>query len=192
MADTDLEVALLRAKMWMRSNGAEVLVDNLAPGAPATMISAVERRFGFPVPAELRALWSLHDGQKEEQNGFVEFRDLFGTELALVEHDNMRERYIDGDYGVLAAPVHPEEWSEVGLRPEEISDRWIAFAGRDSDYLLVNADTGRVFSATKDVPPLTLESESIAAWFLAYADAMTAGEYDVEEGFGDCYLSKDD
>jgi hypothetical protein len=40
------------------------------------------------------------------------------------------------------------------------------------------------------VPALAYRSESIADWIEGYAADVEAGEYVVEEGFGDVYLQR--
>ena len=66
----------------------------------------------------------------------------------------------------------------------------MAFAGRDSESLVVSAVSGRVFSCGKDSPPLHLIAESVSAWAEKYAAEVEAGDFLPEEGFGDVYLSR--
>jgi cell wall assembly regulator SMI1 len=168
---------------WMLDNGAPLLAQNLAPGATLDGIARTEAQLGFSIPVDLRALWSLHDGQLEEGNGFVEAFCLYSMELALAERENLL-RFVENlreDADVL---------SEAGLTEAEVaSDAWIAFAGLDSDGLAVSAVSGRVFEMRHDdSPQLVVIADSIAAWATAYAGRVAAGDYRVEDGFGDYYL----
>jgi hypothetical protein len=52
--------------------------------------------------------------------------------------------------------------------------------------------SGRVFTCGKDAPPLHFVAGSVIEWLEGYADRVEAGEYTVEEGFGECYLSRPD
>jgi cell wall assembly regulator SMI1 len=172
-------------KNWMLAH-APLLAENLAAGAPTAHLDAIEEKLGFAFPADLRELWLLHDGQMSEQSGFVGALDLFTAEQALSERDGVL-MFVD------FLQQAPSEWAEAGVTDDEArSDRWLPFAGRDSDTLAVNCVTGRVFSCGKDVPPLHLVATSVTEWIEQYADRVERGAYKVEEGFGDYFLARDD
>ena len=179
----ELAAAFEQIKRWMIDNGAPLLVENLAPGASVEGIAETERLLGASIPVDLRALWSLHDGQLEECNGFVETFCLYSMKLALAERENLLlfVEYLRGDRAAL---------SESGLTDAEVaSDAWIPFAGLDSDGLAVSAVSGRVFEVRHDdSPQLVLVADSISAWAAAYAGRVVAGDYHVEDGFGDYHL----
>lgn len=180
-----LVAAIEQLKQWMTDNGAALLVENLAPGATADELDALENEFGFPLPAELRTLWSLHHGQTEEFNGFVEAMDFFEGGSALIERDTLEAALA----AVHDAPVMPQ----TGLTPEElVSKKWVPFAGRDSNLLVINAESGRVFACEKDWPPIVLVAGSLTEWAQQYAKAVLNDDFTVEEGFGDYFLSKRD
>lgn len=139
-----IEAAVERVKGWMRANGASPLVENLAPGATAEQLDDAERRFGFAFPPDLRELWRLHCGQREEQNGFIGFRDLLDATRALDELDTVRATL---ESLRVSRPV------VTGATQDEL-ERWVPFAGRGSELLVVHGETGRVFVFEKDWPPL--------------------------------------
>jgi SMI1/KNR4 family protein SUKH-1 len=178
-----LATAIGQITRWMIEHDAPLLVDNLAGGATTAELANAEAAFGFRLPSDLRDLWSLHHGQNEEMNGFVESLDLFDSDLALAERDSV-SMFI----GFLRDS--PDEWDEAGVSADEIrSDRWIAFAGRDSDLMLVSGVSGRVFTCGKDAPPLQLVAGSVVEWAEQYAARVAANDYVVEDGFGDYYLA---
>jgi cell wall assembly regulator SMI1 len=180
-----IRTALERIVRWMNAHGAPLLVENLAPGASSEALAQVEAGFGCALPTDLRALWSLHDGQREDGNGFVEAFDLLSSRQALAEQetvvmllDLLRER--------------PDDWHETGATAEELqSNHWLPFAARDSDSLVVSGVSGRVFSCDHDDAPRLLAS-SLAEWLEGYAARVEADDYAVEEGFGDYYLQRRD
>jgi internalin A len=177
--------AVARVRAWMAER-APLLAENLAPGAPPGRLDRVEEKIGFALPGDLRALWSIHDGQRSEQNGFVGALDLFTAEQAASERDTVI-------MFVELLREEPSEWSEAGVTGEEVaSGRWLPFAGRDSDSLAVSGVTGRVFSCGKDAPPLRLVAASVTDWAEQYAARIEAGAYRVEEGFGDYFLARED
>lgn len=169
----------------MRDHAAAVLVENLADGATAAELDAFEASCGYPLPSDLRTLWSIHAGQRSEQNGFIEAMDLYGPQEALSAGESVA-------MWIEAMREDPESYDEAGVDEAEIaSDRWLAIAGRGyADLIVASGVSGRVFRCEKDVPPLHLLAPSIAAWLEAYAGDVDAGKYAVEEGFGDCYLER--
>lgn len=181
-----LRNAIERISRWMMENDAPLLAQNLAPGATDAELVRAEEQLGFPIPPGLRELWSLHNGQLEELNGFVEALDLFDLSLALGEQGGVLRfvKWLRED---------PSSWAKAGVVEAEVmSDRWLPFAGRDSSALAVSAVSGRVFHVWKDAPPLLLAAESVEAWATQYAQAVEAGDFEVEEGFGDYFLSRRD
>ena len=168
---------------WMRANNAASIVDNLAPGASPAALAAGESMFGFPITGDLAVLWALHDGQREEEHGFVEYYDLCSMQLARVSAEDI--------YFALEMIRDGKEVTESGLtEAERTSKKWVRLAARDSDGYAVNAESGRVFALEHDeVPPLKLVAPSVSAWLADYAARVVAGAYEVEDGLGDVYLS---
>ena len=75
--DTEtIRLSIERIARWMNANGAPLLVANLAAGATSEALARAEGELGVALPSDLCALWSLHDGQREELNGFIESYDL--------------------------------------------------------------------------------------------------------------------
>jgi cell wall assembly regulator SMI1 len=64
----------------MTAHDAPLLVENLAPGAAPERLAHAEAEFGVALLDDLRALWSLHDGQREAGNGFIEAYNLLSVE----------------------------------------------------------------------------------------------------------------
>lgn len=170
---------------WMnQKRRAQKIVANLAPGATPAQLVAAEAEFGFPLGAELCAMWLLHAGQRAEHDGFVERYDLLPIDRALAATKSLRHL-------VAATRKMPERVPESGLTEEELaSTTWVMFAARDFDGLAVNTTTGRVFEvAHDDAPPLYLVAPSLLSWITGYAARVVAGDYRLDDGFGDCYLS---
>lgn len=178
-----IQSAMTQIKRWMLEHDAPLLVENLAPGATPAELAEAESKLGFPLPPELRDLWAIHNGQNEEQNGFVESFDLLSCQGALFERESTLS-FID------FLRQDPASWKEAGVTREEAeSDRWVPFAGRGyADTLVVSGVSGAVFTCAKDAPPLHRIAGSLTEWLEAYAARVVAGDYSVEEGFGDYYL----
>jgi cell wall assembly regulator SMI1 len=174
---------------WMRKNGAPRLADNLARGASAAAIGAAEKKAGVAFPAALRDLYRLHDGQPEELDCFVENLNLLSMAAAAHARETFLRRYVQGRYGVLRCREEAEAWTPTSLLDAEISERWWPLARMDGDFLVTNLDSGRVFWAAKDVPPLKLAAESLPEFFATYLRRLEAGDYALEDGFGEYYLA---
>lgn len=178
--------AFERIERWLNDNGAESIVANLAAGADDQALDRFSARIGHALPADLRELWSVHDGQHEEGDGFYSSYDLFGTTQA----DQDVRLFLP----FLREPKSAHGVEKSGMTALELaSDAWIRIAGRDSDGIAVQLETGRVFAIWHDdFPALQLLASSISAWISKYADEVTADDYLVEEGFGGVYLEKRD
>jgi cell wall assembly regulator SMI1 len=183
--DERIRAAFDRISRWMEANGAPLLVENLAPGATKDQIAKAESRFGVALPPDLRTLWSLHDGQREEANGFVEAFDLLSVDWAVAQQEAVLQCI-----EFAREPESADWWKRSGGTDEELeSDHWLPFAARDSDSLAVHGVTGRVFSCDHDDSPKLL-SPSLVDWIEGYAARVEAGDYAVREGFGDYYLCR--
>ncbi len=180
-----IETAVAQISQWMRKHGAEAIVSNLASGAAEEDLEQAEARLGFRLPAGLRELWSLHDGQDAEQDGFYEMYDLLSS--AQADNESFTEF-------VLYSSNSPRALAESGLSAAEVGSRaWLRICARDSDGVAVNAESGRVFRiAHDDSPCLHLLASSVEAWLDAYAEAVCNDDYRVEEGFGEAYLARRD
>jgi cell wall assembly regulator SMI1 len=176
-----MRLSIERISRWMNAHDAPLLVSNLAPGASAEELARTESELGVALPSDLGALWSLHDGQREEQNGFVESYDLLSIRGALAQREDVLS-------AIEFARESPDWWKDSGGTSEELtSNHWLPFAGRDSDSLVVHGVSGRVFQVPHDDSP-KLIAASLGEWFQRYADRVEADDYAVEEGFGDYYL----
>ena len=172
-----------RVSEWMQSHGAHVLVDNLAPGATPRELDAFEQQYHLRYPDDLRALWSLHAGQRSTLNGYFAERDFLGpaashaAQQAVVEaHGSMRP--------------DPAWTAESGLTLEDAqSDAWFVVAARgDNNLVVLSGLAGRVYARGKDPSTFRLIASSLLSWVEHYAYSVERGEYQVTAGLGDAYL----
>lgn len=166
----------------MTAHGAAALVQNLAPGATPERLDQAEAKFGAPFPDDLRTLWSVHDGSLEEGHGFIESFNLLSTSGSLEQRESTLA-------SIEFARESPEAWAESGGTEHELaSDRWLPFAGMDSDALVVHGISGRVFECDHDDTP-RLVAPSLVSWLEGYAASLEADDYVLEPGFGGVYLT---
>jgi cell wall assembly regulator SMI1 len=192
-----IQAALLRIGRWMNLHGARPIATNLAPGANPRRVTQAEAELGFSVPPELRALWSLHDGQRDTGHSFVgaprigdlEF-DLLSIEattaqqeLVLIDVERIRES--EDEAGATVEGLRTDATTE-----ELQSNHWLAFAALESQSLVMSGVTGRVFFLGDD--PLKLLAPSLTDWLEQYAADLEADEYVVEASEGACSLARRD
>jgi hypothetical protein len=184
MSDERIAAALRRITSWLRAHRGGAIADNLAPGASAEALAEIEAAFGVALPPGLRALWSLHDGQRKEGDRFTERLDLFGARQAIAD-----ARYVRGGFGFF----RNEGRRDVEASDEELaSDAWIPIAGRDLDFFAVSGVTGRVFAITRGLHPFRRIADSVEAWLEGYADRLEASDYRVTSNGGGLYLEERD
>ena len=171
--------AVERICRWMNDHGAPLLVENLAAGATESELAEAEQKLGHALPEGLRALWSLHNGQDGEHNGFIEWYDFLSIDWSVAQHESVMAC-------IEFARENPTTWGAELTAEELQSEHWFPFAGRDSDSLAVGV-TGRVFRFDHDDSP-KLIAHSFAEWLDGYAERVEADDYEVDEGFGDYYL----
>jgi cell wall assembly regulator SMI1 len=177
-----IRLSFERISRWMSSHGAPLLVENLADGATPERLANAEAELGWALPSDLRGLWSLHDGQREEGNGFIEAYNLLSVKRAIAEQETVL-------IGIEYAREEPAWWKDSGGTTEELdSNHWLPFAAQDSDALVVHGVTGRVFRCDHDDSPKLL-APSLGEWLEQYAERVETDDYAVEEGFGDYFLS---
>lgn len=110
-------------------------------------------------PPEVRALWSIANGQKSGVSGFFGDLPFLGTKGS----QEAREWMEGWCLGWLRA--NDELWAEARVRDDEIlSDAWFPIAAQDYSMVAVSGVTGRVFTVEKDAPPMTLHARSVTEW----------------------------
>lgn len=174
--------ALERIRTWLTANAPE-LAAALLPGAGPEQIAAAEAELGFALPPAVRQLFATHDGN-EHEIGILGHRYLFNLRLAVMERDGL---------GMFVGFVRdsPGSWAEAGVTEAEVtSDRWVGVAGRDSDYLAVSIESGRVFDAWKDSPALELAAPSLEVYLEEFARSLELGRYEVDDAFGGSLLER--
>ncbi len=172
-----------RVSEWMQSHGAHVLVDNLAPGATPREFDNFEQQYHLSYPDALRALWSLHAGQRRAENGYFSERDFLGPAASHAAQQVLVEAQ-----GSMRP--HTAWTAESGLTLEDAqSDAWFVVAARgDNNLVVLSGLSGRVYARGKDPSTFRLTADSLLSWLEHYAYGVQRGEYQVTAGLGDAYL----
>ncbi|MBL8910043.1 MAG: SMI1/KNR4 family protein [Archangium sp.] len=110
------------------------------------------------LPPEVRALWSIANGQRPSTKGLFAGLEFLGLEASL-----QRKKLLQKSLNWLRA--EDELWVEAGARDDELfSDDWLPIASADYRMVVVSGVTGRVFTVEKDAPPLQLTASSVSDW----------------------------
>ncbi len=139
---------------------------NLCGPAPAKLLREIEAAMNLTLPPEVRALWSIADGQKKPAERFFGFLEFLGAKRSLEARQWMlgSVRWLR-EYDAL--------WADAAVYDEEIlSDAWVALAMRDHELVIVSAVTGRVFKVEQDAPPVTLLYGTVSEWLDAAASRV--------------------
>ncbi|MGF1427504.1 SMI1/KNR4 family protein [Kitasatospora sp. LaBMicrA B282] len=188
--DPDLAVARFRAYMERR---ASILgqPEQLPPPASATALDEAERRLGRPLPADLRALYLIADG---DGIGY-ENLNLFGNNLwlsleGLVEcQDEWREPVWFGwdlEWDAVVFDANPADTvRRCGGHPG-----WLPFAsGQDGNFLAVDTAPackgrpGQVIQMGRDYDHSPeYVADSVTSLLGHYLELLEEGAYEVQDG----------
>jgi len=168
---------------WLREHSDEDRHKNPPPGAKAATLAAYERALGIPLPPDLRAWWSMHDGgvalfeyeglgcghsmqrragmEELRQSGVLADHELFPQDVARIAATKWHPRWIplaeDGCGNLYCVDMGP---ARMGIVGQVI--RWEMRGG--------------AFAASSVVLAELLER---------YADALESGDFTVNGGMFD-------
>lgn len=153
---------LKRLERWLSQHRRRYLEGLLPPASPAEL-EAVQTALGRPIPDDLRALLSWHNGQSEDLIGhFQEDWDLMSTKQIV-----SLKRELDAGEDV------PAGWQPV----------WIAFL-EDNSRDFVCLDSGAAGAPVREVWQGKTEhavvAPSLAAWLAAFVQDVESGKYHEE------------
>ncbi len=167
-AEGRLPALLARLDHWLSRHRAR-FAKGLLPGAAPDQLAALQSELGRPLPDELRALLSWHNGQSPDVAGaFVQsFHLLSAQQIIQVKKE------LD------ATP--PSGWDKA----------WIPFLDDDNDnYVCVDASASgapvrECWHGKKDHPVV---ADSLTAWVEQFVTALEKGEYTEDPERGDFNL----
>lgn len=162
-----------RLAAWLREHDAMALMQSLSPGAKPIQLSKLEQKLGFPVPAGLRALWLMHDGQRRNVDSLVGSLHLLPVAWVLNERPATLKL-------LARARADAASLKQVGLTAEEsASDAWFPVASRGSSCVIVHSKSGRVFAGSDEAPYLHFVAASVPQWLSDWVDAVELGQFEL-------------
>jgi cell wall assembly regulator SMI1 len=164
---SNISALLGRLEKWLAQHRRHFL-EGLRPGASAAELEALHKSVGVPLPEDLKALLSWHNGQKEDTLArFEQDWLLMGTEeIAAAKHD------LDAD-----TEAQSKGWQRA----------WIPLLDNDAgDYVCLDTSQAgapvREFWQDRTDHPVV--APLLAAWLEEMVNAVERGEYhqDPERG----------
>ena len=150
-----MEELLDRLEKWLRKKRLRFL-KALQPGADAKTLTKLKKALGFPVPDDLRALLSWHNGQS------AEFAGRFEEDWLLLSAERIAAAKTDLDAGA----------AETGWKP-----KWVPFLDDDAgDYLFLDTSKKGVPVRSFYLGTTTQEilALSLQAWLEDFVTAVEA------------------
>jgi cell wall assembly regulator SMI1 len=178
-----------RFERWLVSCAPAEALASLGPAASDAEIVEFEALLCVTLPADVRASYRIHNGQRTDAfprvDGLIDTRTLLS--LAEIRHEwTVWEEILDsgafnGKGGAPKGPVRPDWWHP----------RWIPItnddAGNHECLDLAPAPggaVGQVISFRRDDQNRIVRAPSFAAWFDAYVTSCERGEFAYSEALG--------
>ncbi|HJQ33119.1 MAG TPA: SMI1/KNR4 family protein [Pyrinomonadaceae bacterium] len=178
-----------RIEKWLAANAPEVL-NSLRPGADSHAVARVETLLGIEFPPDVRASFSIHDGQSGLNMdaglgyGLIDACELLSLERIVEEWKIWKELLDGGDFdgqkGAPEGPVKDDWWNP----------KWIPVAYRGtSDYYCLDLDpaaggnVGQVIIFWHDWEQRKVINSSFEEWLRSYADDLESDR---------CIMSRDE
>lgn len=161
-----VQALLGRLEKWLRQHRRRY-AEGLLPGASAQELDATQAALGVPLPQDLRALLSWHNGQSGDFIGHLENNWDLMSAGRIVE----AKREMDGG-----------DHAQSGWQPA-----WVPFLEDDSGNFLV-LDTSQPSAPVRECwqgnPDHAVAAPSLAAWLEQFVAAVEQGRYheDPERG----------
>ena len=156
---------------------------DLRPGASG--LDAAERDLGLALPADVRAAYAVHDGQRGDAPGLVVGLRLLPLSDAVAEWRKWRD-VMETTPDLAALGVEAD--SAGAVRAETANPRWVPIADDGAgNHVAVDLDPGpagtlgQLITFGADEPSRHVVAPSLAAFFEWLAEAYASGQV-VREG----------
>lgn len=161
-----IQALLSRLEKWLHQHRRRYL-EGLLPGASAQELDVTQAALGVPLPQDLRALLSWHNGQNGDFIGHLENNWDLMSAGRIVE----AKRELDGS-----------DRAQTGWQPA-----WLPFLeDDDGNYLVLDTSqpAGPVREFWQGNPDHSVAAPSLAAWLEQFVGAVEQGRYheDPERG----------
>jgi cell wall assembly regulator SMI1 len=199
-----LEGAWARIHAWLAAN-APVVLESLQPPATDEQLRDAEESMGVVLPADVRACYRVHDGQRPVPMLLRDWPDrqdvprfLYGQQWLsldrMVEHWRIKKGLLEeGAFGHPGQPRGP-------IRPDWWHPKWVPLTADRLGYMncldLAPAEGGRVGQVIywcHDDPSRGVVAPELTDWLAQFADALEQGEYTtVPDKYGPSLVSIDE
>ncbi len=164
-----------RIKTWCEQYAPETLAA-LNPGATDEDFRVAEERFGVTLPAEIRALYAIHNGQREEGQSLLPAGDWLSLDDVYGQWQVWEKLRCDGEFEESRSDPDAE------IRADWWNARWIPITndGGGNHYCVDLAPTdsgtvGQIITMWHDDGSRSVIAISLADWLIQIADDMESG-----------------
>ena len=173
-----------RLERWLADNAPQLLA-SLGPPASEAQLVTLEESLAITLPADVRASYSIHDGQRVDAGALIGGRHLLSLAGILHEWTVWEEILDSGAFnGISGEPTGH-------VRADWWHPRWIPLTDDDTgshDCLDLapapGGDVGQVISFRNDARERIVRAPSFAAWFDAFVTGCERGTYAYSAGRG--------
>lgn len=172
-----MQTAWNRIAAWCETYAPEVLA-GLNPGATEEQLRAAEAKLGVTFPEEMRQLYAIHDGQRDDGFGLLPAGDWLSLD-DIFDQWNVWEELRRGG-----------EFDDITSEPDAgVSDAWwnagwipITHDGGGNHYCVDLAPAeggtvGQIIAMWHDEESRSVIATSLTEWLTQIADGMASGQY---------------
>ena len=172
-----------RFETWLEVN-APMVLETLQPGATEEQFAQVEKMLSIELPEDFKAVYRIHNGQINDNEGFLYGREMLSLERIQNEWKVWKELLDTGEFdGIKSEPT-------TTIRDDWWNARWIPItwdgAGNhhclDLDPTTENA-MGQIIDFWHDDPTRSVEAGSFGSWISDYLEKCEAGKYVYSESY---------
>lgn len=172
-----VESSVERIVLWLRRENPELFQD-LANGANKKDFDQLSKTIGMDLPESFIALYSIHNGQKNNATGLVMTQEFLSIQEIIKQWQIWKTLYDEGQF---------ENWNvkaENGIQNEWWVPGWVPLThdGAGNHYMLdlspgLLGTHAQVIQFWHDSPRRIYVAPSIEGWLETYADDLEKGKY---------------
>lgn len=177
-----MQIIWRQIESWLQAHVPTIL-DDLLPGATDKEIQAAEKLFGVQFPDDVKASYSVHNGQQGQAAPLMGDWQLLSLEDIASQWKIMQDLVAAGKFdNVSSTPIGP-------VRADWWNPKWIpiAYNGAGDLYCLdldpaPKGNIGQIITFWHMDDKRERIAKSYQAWLQGFADDLDKGKYKVKDG----------
>ncbi|RBL93850.1 SMI1/KNR4 family protein [Chitinophaga flava] len=171
----------IRWETWMRQH-APKLLNILNPGVTYEAVESLEKLIDSPLPADFKAFYAVHDGQRKARTGLVDGDLLLSVEDIADNWHYWQDLLDAGTFTYNDHPIASEP--DTGIRSSWWNPLWIPITSDGfGNHLCLDLDPapeghhGQIIALWHDDNHREIVASSFREWISGYIDAIERGDY---------------